>query len=408
MTYFDLIKKYKNNELSEEQRLEIERDIERHEAISEYLFDREENENTDSFNMNIEPDDKDFVKKVDDSIRKAFVKVGITVGVITLALALAIIFVLPRAVSVFYYNPAEMVGEDTNRMSRDMAVYTELFMPGYFRDNVIADSEGYGKYDVQIIQNVSYTREFYNVSGKLTRGELKLYDINMFKKMSDNIFGWFQMWTDGTDKLSDLVQQDKDKNMDRMFFAAAGDREQATETLLGLDENEKYVAFVTLNELMPYEDFVAFLDSKDYVYGAWCAPCVNEYSDNRMFRPGNIGFNCQTGSSTSIEWDNEKYPELFVWDNGVFEEGRYDEMQENIKNEEYMTTHFVSLLNYMADQDKFLKMMDLDAEAMLSAAEYVNKNGLTIYGFACVGEKANLLKLNDCPEVYSIYTQKLK
>ena len=42
MTYNELIRKYRDGQLEGDARREVESDIERHEAISEYLLDREE------------------------------------------------------------------------------------------------------------------------------------------------------------------------------------------------------------------------------------------------------------------------------------------------------------------------------------------------------------------------------
>ena len=42
MKYHELLELYKKKKLGEEQREMVEQDIERHEAISEYLFEKEE------------------------------------------------------------------------------------------------------------------------------------------------------------------------------------------------------------------------------------------------------------------------------------------------------------------------------------------------------------------------------
>ena len=42
MKYHELLELYQKKELGEEQREMVEQDIERHEAISEYLFEKEE------------------------------------------------------------------------------------------------------------------------------------------------------------------------------------------------------------------------------------------------------------------------------------------------------------------------------------------------------------------------------
>ena len=48
MTYRELIKMYKEGSLNEEQTAKVEKDIERQEAISEYLFDEGEIPGVDS------------------------------------------------------------------------------------------------------------------------------------------------------------------------------------------------------------------------------------------------------------------------------------------------------------------------------------------------------------------------
>ena len=54
----------------------------------------------------------------------------------------------------------------------DMSAYTELRIPGYYRNNVMVSDEGYGDYDINIVQNMSYTGNFTNVSGKVEKGSL--------------------------------------------------------------------------------------------------------------------------------------------------------------------------------------------------------------------------------------------
>ena len=75
---------------------------------------------------------------------------------------------------------------------------------------------------------------------------------------------------------------------------------------------------------------------------------------------------------------------------------------------EYMKTHFVSLLRYMADRKQFLKLMDEEADVYSSAADYVEKNGLMVYGFAFVGDKERIQEVNARDEVYQIYTQEMR
>ena len=81
---------------------------------------------------------------------------GLAVGVVVLAVVLSAVFILPKAVSEFYYNPNEAAGQyeemTTTRMNLDLSVYSELFLPGNHRDQVSAVSRGYGEYDSTDLQ----------------------------------------------------------------------------------------------------------------------------------------------------------------------------------------------------------------------------------------------------------------
>lgn len=441
MKYSELLELYKQKALNQEQMQQVEADIERQEAISEYLFDREEAkefallENTEygEEGGKKHADSTDFVKMVNRSIRRAFIKMGIVVGVITLAITLFVLLELPEVVDEFYYDPGESVGAEGNRLSLDMAVYTELRMPNCNRDNVTVEGRGYGKYDILIHQNVSYNSRFTNLSGRIEKGDLTLYVNNILTPPTGNTFAWFQMEGDSSDSLRDLIEVQGKTN-----YCAAGDVKQATKTLEALDENGTYVAYVTLDRMMPYEEFMAFLESSETIRNMgcyWCAVCTEngieeiDTSQNgvteelggktmtrmSIFRAENIGFNCDLTSSHALDWDREKYPNLLLWDNITLnaqeQEGtRHSgtrELRENMKREEFMKTHFVSMLRYMADQKDFLAMMNDNPEHYRNAADYVEEHGIMVYGFAGITGKETILKLNEEEAVYEIYVNEL-
>ena len=196
MKYHELLELYKKKELSEEQREMVEQDIERYEAISEYLFEKEEeNILQDSgeiqyeSGMQLTKKEKnaadDFTKRVNRAIRRAFLKMGAAVCAVTLVVVLLILFVLPNIVSNFYYDPGRIVSENnyggtTNQMSLDLAVYTELALPGTYRDDVQAEDRGYGNYDITIYQRVSRSGESRHVAGGAGKKKHKRHGSNIF------------------------------------------------------------------------------------------------------------------------------------------------------------------------------------------------------------------------------------
>ena len=188
MTYRELLKLYKQGKLEDSAKKQIEAEIEKQDAISEFLYEegeipgfsdlesenagnleneewltgqqnnqKEQSENQiekknkcigDSRNEQEDEFNRRFIKEIQRSIRKAFIKMGMIVGAAVLVVVLCAVFILPKVVSKFYYDPNEVAGKyeemTTTRMELDMSVYSELFLPGNHRDQVNAVSRGYG------------------------------------------------------------------------------------------------------------------------------------------------------------------------------------------------------------------------------------------------------------------------
>ena len=189
------------------------------------------------------------------------------------------------------------------------------------------------------------------------------------------------------------------------YFGASGDRELCLENLNALDDNSFYLAYVTLDKIMPYEAFLEFAEAQsDSIMDVWCAPrTMAGGAYQAAGRPANLGFYTSLGQSSSVEWDREKYPDLVIWSYGDDPASRED-AGEKIADEASAGEHFAVMLDYMAEQEKFLEMMGQSADGFAEAADYVRENGLEIYGFACIAQKDVLLELMETDEVYGIYT----
>ena len=290
MKYHELLELYKKKELGEEQREMVERDLERHEAISEYLFEKEEADilqgsaemakgsERQSAGKGKNAED-DFTKRVNRAIRRAFLKMGAAVCAVTLLVVLLILFVLPDIVSNFYYDPGRIVSENnyggtTNQMSLDLAVYTELALPGTYRDDVQVEDRGYGNYDITIYQSVSRSGESRHVAGRIEKNKLRLYDINLFNNPSANNFGWFQMNMDRKDTLTEQVEKGVGS-----FAYTPESKEQSAEYLEELDDNKLYLACVTLDKILSYDEFIRFTEKySEQMLDIWCVPRTAEDS----------------------------------------------------------------------------------------------------------------------------------
>ena len=141
MTYRELLKLYKQGKLEDSAKKQIEAEIEKQDAISEFLYEegeipgfsdlesenagnleneewltgqqnnqKEQSENQiekknkcigDSRNEQEDEFNRRFIKEIQRSIRKAFIKMGMIVGAAVLVVVLCAVFILPKVVSKF-------------------------------------------------------------------------------------------------------------------------------------------------------------------------------------------------------------------------------------------------------------------------------------------------------------------
>lgn len=395
MTYRELLEQYKKNKLSEEQMKEIEQDIEKQEAISEYLIEWEDQDEDyivqEKQNILDNKESKkadEFTKLVNRKIRKAFLKLGAVVTVVTVIAVLGIVFVLPNIVDRFYYDPGKEITMNHNQLGVDMLVYTDLNHPLQRRESVWVDDDGYGVYDIRIAAG-----GLDDIVGEIERNQLKIYNENVIMKPTFDPFVWFisENGSDST-KLTEVAAGES-------FLVSEGFNNAKKQALQHLNEGETYIGYVTLNQMMPYEEFGDFIRSIDlYKDKIWCAVKTNEW-ENGSFMPANLGFQCMDYGE--FEWDNA-YVSLKE-DGWAFSE-EYNEYVEHVGTEKSAQRHFTNMLNYMAKQDVFIEMMGEDPENYLDAAKYVEENGVKVYGFATILDKETALRFSELEEIYCIQT----
>ena len=413
MTYRELLEQYKNGQLKDSEKERVEADIERQDAISEYLYENGSIPDFDDLtpdtlnSSSMEKDDASsaetgdtkFVAMIERSIHRAFVKLGVTVGAAVLVLTLCAVFLLPQVVSLFFYNPNKVVGRasesgiTTTQMSLDLSIYTELFVPSGYRNEVIANSNGYGSYDIVIPQTASYTSRFTTVSGRLERGKLTLYNPDVLRLPTANAFVL-------PESISDPLSVSSE---DGTAIGPFGTKEKDYEMLSSLSDTEWYTAYVSLSDIMSYDDFIAWLDSKkDLQYASlWCA--VYTSGEDGSLLAKNIGFTAAP-SGTCLDWDRNAYPNLCLLDNAD------DSFHDYQTDSSALTTHFISLLSYLQDHDEIVSLFGNSGEVSDYSAviDSVSRDGLRLYGFAIGAKKDTILSLRDDANVSYIYTTPLQ
>lgn len=375
MKYNELIEKYRNGELGGEEAAEVSREIEKHEAISDYLAERDDIPELSELEADAARDEtaqqdesKAFAKKVRRQIRRAFLKAGVITGLAVLAAVLFCIYALPKLVDKAYYDPNEVAGRsehdiETDRMSIDTSVYTELFLPTGLRQDVSAASLGFGKYSVLIRQNFSLSGAAKDTAGILDKGKLTLYDPNVLQRPVVNIF----------DPMSAGLQSDYSNEGLKQYFEPDD-----------LDE-EMNIVYVTFDSVKSFGELDDWCRSND-VSPLWAAVSANGRADYPV-----CGFCVNHGSI--YQWcDDEKYPNLTLF--SITED----------RSEEALTRHVSSLFAYAADHYEAMEMLGGNGfpnymrERLSETAEFIKENGLEIYGavFAC--DRDTAIRLHDSAE----------
>ena len=406
MTYKEMLELYKNGQLPKDEAEEVRKEIEKQEAIGDYLFSDDMPE-LEGLSPDLETESGDnedrFISLVRRSIRRAFIKTGVVSGFVVLVLVLSVIFILPKAVDKFYYNPNEVAGEEkesgieTTKMSLDLSVYSELFMPQAFRNEVKAESEGYGEYFISIPQVLySPNGTLKTVNGKLERNKLRLYDTDVFTEPAGNAF-MLPENVRGSSIFTDT---------DGSYIGPNGNIETAKEYL---DEKPDiyYGAFVSLKEVTDYEEFIRWIDENDLGQsGVWAAVYADDVMEDgtRLLMDENVGFRVRTGG-ICIDYDRDTYPMLSLLDS---EDNDYLSYLDGEK----MKTHFISLLQYQRDNRDFMHIMQghtTYGEGFFNDyISYVEENGLKVYGFYIEEKKDTINKLWEDERVSYIYATNIK
>lgn len=405
MTYRELLELYRQGKLAEEQAENVKKDIERQEAISDYLLDEGEVE-AGAFDFDggepvpaADDTSAEFAKMVNSSIRRAFRKLGITVFVVTLIVVLFIQFALPNIVSSRYYNPSKVLVEGDGTVGRtqlglDMAVYTELLYPLDYRRYAEVDSRGYGNYDICIRKDYGHgNQKIRDVIGKIEKGKITLYNED-FQAPYGNSFKWNEVTSRSPGWDTETPITDFSSIYERYGDTAAEAREYCRDIIETENDGDTFICYVTPTYQMKYEDFMEFVEKNPWAAQGWCAVRTGDWQEHPSY-----GFQYEAFCSQDWEWDKEKYPNLLL----PSDVKKWDEEKEAMKSEEFAMTHFLSLLNYLNDNQEFAKMMfETDRVDYSETIENVKKQGLIVYGFAVIATKDQALKMLDCEDLFYV------
>ena len=437
MTYREKLEDYRKKLLSEKEMEEVKEEIEKVDAINDYLADCLEEEldlrkggagssvgETKLFENRediLENKAEDFEKYVKKSIRRVYMKMSLGICAVILAVLLFVQFGLSPLIESLYYDPTEQMevvsenGQSAiiyNKMAMDYRIYAELTMPCKNEVDILAFPQGYGNYTLNITSLVSYGIEnAKSIGGQIRKGRLELYEPDYLDKVPANFFACYGMNPDSKRDYEEQmrvkekhISVDEDGREYRTQIWHYDSLESAREAVESLEPDRKYLAYVSLRRDLNFQETNELMkevtsNTEEFIAQRWLAIRNDE---GNTFPLDVFGYNYDTVSLLSVPAEyNEKYPYLAFYDSE--KEYDYYEMREK---EYIMKQHVVSMCKYLEDREEFVNMMEYGRTSYTGkfkeSARYIEEHGLNCYGFVCITTKADMLKMLENDEIIGI------
>lgn len=382
MKFNEAFEHYKQGTASAEETAFVEGEIEKYEAIGDWLYQKVDDtlsENLGQAAAKAEMgSEASFTRAMRKSIRGAFIKAGAVLLAACLALILFFQFGASPLLNALYYNPAKRIDDHYSQFTLDMRVYSELCQPVGTRWGSSATPRGYGVYDIALGKNeMDQLETLPRVTGQIVRGRLTLYDPALMKDARE------QFWLPGDTDYTTGTPQDNQRR------------------IVGLREDSLYRVTVSFNKyLSPGEMYQ--LENRVY-WGTEDQGLRNGWWAARTSEDGHADGACyglQKESASVIFSDElynamDGYPDL-IW--GVQPSAPVGTPPANyypVHTDEELRQHLLSMLQYMKDNAAFCRVMDEDPSTITQAANYVEQHDLSLYGAVYFLNKTQIERLLD-------------
>ncbi|WP_353892439.1 anti sigma factor C-terminal domain-containing protein [Proteinivorax hydrogeniformans] len=395
MNFKKLLEKYKEGKASAEEINIVEKELEKYQAIEDYYAeDFPLQLNQQSFSSedlsNEKFEDRSEIKNINKVINLRLSKVVLASVLAVVLLYVSIFYVVSPIVDRFYYNPAEISeGEYFPDMYFDLHAITTLNLPGYSLTGIKhIESEGFGNYSITYYKHNLFTREnsvhSLELRKDLPHGTLTgLFDLN--PRYSS---GGFNIVADHT-------------LYERGFYNDQVDN--MTKYLQELNSVAYVSAYMTFEEDLSLEEFAEMNLKKRELDFKWVGVRTHDKDDIPEDRPNHLtGFNPDPndGSVTNDSPDPKKYPTFNLVEH--FREARPGDSTGWAKSYE---EHYRSLLSYLSNRQDAVEVLETypdKVEYYQQALDYIDENGMNVFGVLVHGEVEDILELVEENDLISL------
>ncbi|WP_312460845.1 anti sigma factor C-terminal domain-containing protein [Proteiniclasticum sp.] len=371
-SYKELFTKYKEGAATVEERLQVEEELERFEALSQYLED--EFRDTDVEEETGEPVNKEALA-VEKLVKKRLREVMLKGALISLLLLGLIFYGLSPLVSTLYYNPMnESLSSVEKDVSLDLAVLSELTMPEYASSSVYVEAKGFGSYQMRY----SITDLFYQNSivteKKIVRGSV----VETLNSLYDREPLFITPL--------EIMREEKESRKQR---------EDIIELLSGLGSTNYGSVSVLFKNSLSMEELREFQTRYENIRLQWVAVENGQGVQTSSLVTGFSPLGSRRSAHLfSDETLLKEYPGLHLLD-WLVHQGERSEDGASLEAEGY-EKHYEALLYYALDRKSEISVHSerlKETEVLEESAAYVEEHGVRTYGVLLDGTVEDLLVL---------------
>lgn len=368
MTFKELLEKYQNNTATPEEREQVERELEKYEAISEHYMNEVPLEEEES-----EKNEAEW-KRIRGNLKKRNILLAVFILLAVIAVSWSSIAInAEHYLSKLWYDPGEnsFGSEFATDLEIALEAATELYMPSVRTESVIAERTGAGQYDLSIRQWDTFDGESQYRFGNIDRNRITL-NKDFYEYSVANAF-------QNSDPYNESPQIRKEEIMEKVSILPAYVR---CKTCVSFGED---VSMQTLAEILEKYD----------IYAYWVGVRVAK-QDQQVYPL--TGFN-PSGAGYIRMVVEEKYP--------------YYEIGEHRKEDMAMVfeEHFKSLLRFAMDESIYPKLNLTgfnDRSEHQEYLDYVEENGVKTYGFVAPLTREQIAQLAAEKVISGFYIDDLK
>jgi hypothetical protein len=400
MNYRELLNRYKQGIANEEEKKIVEQEIEKYEALEDYLSETLDQEFTDITRISSAEMDGEETIQLKKSVNNKLRKVVFTSVLAVVVLYISVFYGISGIIDRVYYDPTAVSQskEQAYQWSDfyyDMRAYISLNMPGYSIYSLTFQApKGFGNYEVSYSLRDLFTNDDQRHFVNLSRGKLTYAMDGIFSTKNR-----FWIW-EGFEKIQYHSTEDAAKGA-----TEASDKEvqrKNEETLRHLNELNplSYISMsIVFDRDLTMEEFYHMskkYPSLDFKWiGIRTVEAGTQWSETQPMHL--IGFNPNYNDepSSNLRPDPQKYPffDLNLAEftgNSVLTKKEFPEALP-----EAYGIHFRSRLEYLRNREEFVDIFDYNhykTDFYDDALVYIDEHGVETYGVLVFGTAEEFLE----------------